>query len=150
MNNAMILTRLMLLLPVSFLSFLPAPNVFAQEAVAKVNFCDVARNPERHNNEEITVIAQYESDGVEREGLSDPACKELGFALEMLRDTKGKDQLRATLHSGYPGTLDKVVTGTFTGVFHWVPKGHPPRVLTVRSMEGFCVPKKPPLTKVPQ
>jgi hypothetical protein len=143
MSNAMICRHLILFLPASLLSLLAVPNASAQTAVNKVSFCDVARNPERYNNQEITVTAQYDSDGVEREGLSDPACKESGFALEMLRETKGKDQLRAALHGGYPGTLDKSVSGTFTGVFHWMPKAHPPRVLTVRSMEGFSVHQKP-------
>jgi hypothetical protein len=142
MDNALNRRRLILFLPICLLSFLAVPNAPAQATVDKVGFCDVARNPQRYNNQEITVTAQYESDGVEREGLSDPACNELGFALEMLRNTKGKDQLQAALHGGYPGTLDKVVRGTFTGVFHWVPESHPPRVLIVRAMEGFSVHKK--------
>lgn len=150
MSNAIVSRLLILFFSLSLLSFVAVPNVPAQAAVNKVSFCDVARNPERYNNQEITVTAQYMSDGVEREGLSDPACNESGFALEMLRDTKGKDQLRAALHGGYPGTLDKTVSGTFTGVFHWVPEGHPPRVLTVRRMEGFSVHQKPSPAKTPQ
>ncbi|MGA9529777.1 MAG: hypothetical protein WBS24_16820 [Terriglobales bacterium] len=142
MSNAMVCRRLILLLPSSLLSFLAVPNMSAQAVVNKVGFCDVARNPELYDNREITVTAQYDSDGVEREGLSDPACKESGFALQMLHHTEGKDQLRAVLHGGYPGTLDKTVSGTFTGVFHWMPKEHPTRVLTVRSMEGFSVHQK--------
>jgi hypothetical protein len=150
MINAMACRHLMLLLSLSLLISVAVPNVSAQAVMNKVSFCDVARNPDRYNNREITVTAQYVSDGVEREGLSDPACPESGFALEMLRDTKGKDQLRAALHGGYPGTLDKTVSGTFTGIFHWVPEGHPPRVLTLRSMEGFSVHQKPSPTKAPQ
>jgi hypothetical protein len=146
MSNAIVRRHLILFLPASLLSFFAIPHASAQAGLNKVSFCDVARNPERYNNQEITVTAQYDSDGMEREGLSDPACKESGFSLEMLRETKGKDQLRIALHGGYPGTLDKTVSGTFTGVFHWMPKEHPPRVLTVRRMEGFSVHPKPSTT----
>ena len=149
MANAIACRWLILSLPV-LLSFLASPSVSVQAAVRKVSFCDVARNAERYDNQEITVTAQYESDGVEREGLSDPGCKESGFALEILRDTKGKDQLRAALHGGYPGTLDKTLVGTFTGVFHWVPDGHPPGVLRVRSMKDFSVHQKALPFKVPE
>jgi hypothetical protein len=118
-------------------------------AGSKLTICNVAQNPERYNNQEITVTAHYESDGVEREGLSDPACKESGIGLLTLHDTKGKDQLRTALYGGYPGTLDKIVVGTFTGVFHWEPKAHPPRVMSVRIMQGFTVHPKPLPFKVP-
>jgi hypothetical protein len=149
MANAIVRRWLILSLPV-LLSLLAGPSVSMQAAVRKVGFCDVARNAEQYDNQEITVTAQYESDGVEREGLSDPVCKESGFALEILRDTEGKDQLRAALHGGYPGTLDKTVVGAFTGVFHWVPDGHPPRVLRVRSMKDFSVHQKALPFKVPE
>ncbi len=85
-----------------------------------------------------------------REGLSDSTCRESGVALEIVRDAKGMDQLRAALHGGYPGTLDKTVIGTFNGIFHWLPENHPPRVLSVRSMQGFSVHQKPLPFKVLQ
>jgi hypothetical protein len=149
MTNAIASRWIILSFPV-LLSSLACPSVVVQAAVRNVSLCDVARNTERYDNQEITVTAQYESDGVEREILSDAACKESGFALEILRDTKGKNELRVALHGGYPGTLDKTVVGTFTGVFHWVPDGHPPRVLRVRSMKDFSAHQKALPFKVPE
>jgi len=142
MNHLFTLRHLAFCLATSVYFLLSIPTASAQTTRSAVSLCDVVKNPERYDNEEITVAAQYDSDGVEREGLSDPTCKESGIALLMLHETKGRDQLRAALHGGYPGTLDKTVTGTFIGVFHWDPKGHPPGVMNVRSMQDFTVHRK--------
>lgn len=150
MRDAIVHRRIILYLPATLLVFLAAPSVSPRAAVKNVSLCDLAKNPKRFNNQEITVTAQYESDGVEREGLSDSTCKESGVALEISRDAKGTDQLRAALHGGYPGTLDKIVIGTFNGIFHWLPENHPSRVLSVRSMQGFSVHQKPLPFKVQQ
>jgi hypothetical protein len=150
MRNVIVPRRIILYLPAYLLIFLDVPSVSTLAVAKNVSFCDLAKNPKRFNNQEITVTAQYESDGVEREGLSDSTCKESGVALEIARDAKGTDQLRAALHGGYPGTLDKTVIGTFNGIFHWLPENHPPRVLSVRSMQGFSVHQKPVPFKVQQ
>jgi len=135
--------RLSLLLPIFIVGFLAFSNAQERAAVNKTSLCDVARNPERYDNQEVSLKAQYESDGMEWEGLTDSACEELGIALQMRRDTQGKDLLRAALSSGRPGTLDKIVIGTFTGVFHWAPGAHPSRTLSVQSMRGFSVEHRP-------
>ena len=119
------------------------PNALPHEQKAvDVQLCALGRNPKRYNNQYVSVTAQYDSDGTEREGLSDAACKESGIALLIPRDAEGVDELRRVLHGGYPGTMDKIITGTFIGVFHWDPQGHPPRVLNVHAMRDFTVRSK--------
>jgi hypothetical protein len=113
-----------------------------QSTTPTVTVCDVAKDPQRYDNLQISIRAQYDSDGIEREGLSDPLCPEAGLALEIGHSTKGRDKLQTAMRGGYPGTLDKTVVGTFMGVFHWRPNGHPPRVMTVLKMDNFTVSHK--------
>jgi len=104
-----------------------------------VSLCDLGKAPEKFDGQLILVTAQYESDGTEREGLSDSLCRNLGVALTFTETTLGKEDLRTALHGGYPGTLDKTITGTFVGVFQWRPGSHPPRDLAVKKMYDFKV-----------
>ena len=55
-----------------------------------------------------------------------------------------KSWRKKILHGGYPGTVDKVVTGTFSGVFHWNPENHPPRSFDVQLIENVAVETKKP------
>ncbi len=68
MRNATVHRRIILYLLASLLIFLAVPSVSIQAAAKNVSFCDLAKNPKRFNNQEITVTAQYESDGVEGRG----------------------------------------------------------------------------------
>jgi hypothetical protein len=87
----------------------------------------------------ISVSGQYRSDGVEREGLFDSSCKDIGIGLVIPANAEGKEKLQDALRGGAPGTLDKVIMGIFVGVFHWNANGHPPRSLIVRRMDSFTV-----------
>lgn len=119
-------------------------GVSAQSNGLIVSLCALAAAPEKFNDQLVTISAQYESDGTEREGLSDPSCREAGTELRMLRSTRGTKKLRLALRGGYPGTLDKTVKGTFTGVFHWNPENHPPRSLDVQGIENVRVERAHP------
>jgi len=119
-------------------------GIVGQSSSITVTLCAVAANPESFDNRLVTISAHYESDGMEREGLSDPACGEAGTELRMFSNTRGTKKLRLALRGGYPGTLDKTVEGTFTGVFHWNPEGHPPRSIDVQSIENVTVERKQP------
>jgi hypothetical protein len=114
--------------------------IFGQSGSVTVSM--VAATPEKFDNQLITISAHYESDGMEREGLSDPSCKEAGTELRMLPNTRGTKKLHQALRGGYPGTLDKTVEGTFTGVFHWDPANHPPRSMEVQSIKNVTVERK--------
>jgi hypothetical protein len=127
--------------PVASILFSVTPNAhgFFEPVGVKVTFCVLAATPEKYDNQLVTITARYESDGVEREGLSDSACKESGLELIFSRETKGRNKLQTPLRGGYPGTLDKTVVRTFTGIFHWRPQEHPPRSLQVRLVKDISV-----------
>jgi hypothetical protein len=108
----------------------------AQSSV-NVTLCAVRVSPEKFNNRLVTISAQYESDGMEREGLSDASCG--GIALRIPSNARGTEQLRLALRRGYAGTVDKKVKGTFTGFFRWNPDNHPPGSLDVQSIDNVTV-----------
>lgn len=121
----------------------PVGKSFARAQAVSTDICVLAADPQRFNNVLVTVTAQYESDGIEREGLRDPRCEESGLKLLVPQHAKGAAKLRAALRGGYPGTLDKTIIGTFTGVFQWNPQEHPPRILDVHSMREITVRSRP-------
>jgi hypothetical protein len=124
-------------------------TILGQSGSGNVTLCAVAATPEKFNNQLVTISAHYESDGMEREGLSDPSCREAGTELRILPNTRGAKKLRLALRGGYPGTLDKTVEGTFTGVFHWNPEKHPPRSIDVQFIENVTVERKSPPSTSP-
>jgi hypothetical protein len=104
-----------------------------------VTVCSLVTAPKQFNGILISVSGQYRSDGIEREGLFDSSCKDAGIGLIIPANAIGKEKLQAALSSGAPGTLDKVITGTFVGVFYWNADGHPPRSLIVQRMSSITV-----------
>jgi len=117
------------------------PAVAQRPAPARVSLCEVVAAPLNYNYRAITLIAHYESDGPHGEALFDPSCNELRIRLQVRRDTKGYEKLVRVRQTG---TVDKIVTGTFTGTFLFTPTaGHPPRVLTVSLIESINIRLKP-------
>jgi len=109
-----------------------------QDVPLRVTLCELGRSPTKFNGQLVSVFGQYESDGIEREGLSDPTCKKFGLALVIGRGCVGKESLDAALRGGRPGTLDKTVRATFIGVFRLKSNAHPPRQLEVQSIEDVA------------
>jgi hypothetical protein len=93
------------------LPFRPIAHASPQSTGMKVTLCVLASNPEKYDNRYVTITAYYESDGVEREGLSDPSCNEAGLELLLSHRRKGQGQLQDALRGGHPGTLDNVIMG---------------------------------------
>ena len=111
---------------------------------AAMSLCAVAAAPNKYNNRLIAISARYESDGTHVEWLSDSACTGAGLELHMQAKTKGTEKLRLALRGGYPGTLDKRITGTFVGILHWDTYDALARSLDVQSIESVTVePKRP-------
>lgn len=111
-----------------------------QEAKAgQVTLCDAVTHPEKFDNQLITVRGRYRSDGMEDEGLSDESCGGTAIGLLIAKGAKGMDALSEALGHGFRGTADKVVLGTFTGVFHYGPSehGHPTSFISVERIEDI-------------
>jgi hypothetical protein len=117
----------------SFPSALPAP------ASVKTTLCSIAADPGKYDDQLVRITARYESDGQDREGLFDTACRESGVGLRFSARTKGTKKLQAAVRWGNPGTFDKKVIGTFVGVFHLEPDSHPTRWLDVLRIESISV-----------
>lgn len=109
------------------------------ETPMKVSLCDVVKSMKQYNGKLIAVPAQYDSDGFENSGLSNPACRDTGLALSLQYSTKGVESLLAALHHGTPGTVDKLITATFIGVFHYDPKDSPYGMVIVQEIQDVTV-----------
>src|SRR5258708_38901794 len=77
--------------------------------------CSISANPGFFDGKTVSISAQFESDGVERTVLTDSNCPKVGIAIEGKARVKGEEMLLRALQMGHPGTLDKRITGTFTG-----------------------------------
>ena len=140
MTNTLKFWRLRALVLTAAIFALFMPTIGHAEVRAKtVTVCSLAAAPQRFDGMLISVNGQYRSDGIEREGLFDSSCKDAGIGLVIPASAKGKEELQSALRGGAPGTLDKVIMGTFVGVFHWNANDHPPRSLNVRRMGSFTV-----------
>ena len=86
--------------------------------------CDVVASPAAFNEKLITFTATFESDGIERSLLLGKTCPTKGgmlpYVLEGAPGAKAFDD--ALYGTGQPGTLDKTITATFTGTFHYLAK----------------------------
>jgi hypothetical protein len=81
--------------------------------------CDVASQPNKFEGESITVKALVQSDGLHGSQIYDESCKQFGMLLFLHPGAKGEDELGAALYWCHPGTRGKLISGTFTGVFHF-------------------------------
>jgi hypothetical protein len=104
--------------------------------------CTIVDNPSKFAGLLVTLVSQYESDGIERAVLVDSSCAGRGIAITAPARFAGKDQLEDALHVGLPGTMDKVISGTFTGRFAWYPGKNPSRVLAIREVYGVSSHKR--------
>jgi len=103
------------------LALFMSTRIWAAEAETPVSVCSVAKNPAKFDHKIIEVIARFESDGTEREGLFDSDCGNAEIALLNATKVQGRDALNAALRRGFLGTVDKTITATFVGRFEWHP-----------------------------
>jgi hypothetical protein len=108
----------------------------------KVTICELSRTPAKFDGRRVDVTARVESDGIEQTTLIDRNCPDTGVAPDTpvaLRKNADMQALQAAIFSGRPGTLDKSITASFRGVFHWHPRQIPVRVLTLESVTELHV-----------
>lgn len=112
---------------------------FPRRRVWPTSVCAIAADPVRFADRLVLVSGRYESDGIERSVLTDDKCRDKGIAVSTPASFDGEAAFTKALSSGYPGTLDKIVTGTFVGTFRWQPAEVPKRVLELREVRNLSV-----------
>jgi hypothetical protein len=124
---------------VLFCGFVIAGKCFAQRLVKpiKTTVCEISVNPTRSAGKTVVFVSRFESDGMERSVLTDSTCMDVGLSVSTPEHFKGEDELKKALSVGRPGTLDKTITGTFTGRFLWRPRKNPKRVLTLTEVRDL-------------
>lgn len=98
------------------LSGAPQP---ASEAPIESTLCNIIRQASRFSGKRVRFHATVMTDGYEHTVLVDRACKQ-GIIPRIPDEFASKDDIRAfesALDGGTPGTSDKTVTATFTGLF---------------------------------
>ena len=101
-------------------------GAWCQEPTSSMSrICLIAKNPENYDNRLVTVSGQVLSDGVHSTIINDQRCEQFGMLLFVDPGAKGENKLDAALSWCHRGTRGKLISGTFTGVFHFKP-GSPP------------------------
>src|SRR5258708_27817125 len=111
------MNRLLIVLSVLLCGLIIAGKCVAQRLVKpiKTTVCEISANPTRFAGKTVVFASRFESDGMERSVLTDSDCKDFGLSVSTPEHFKGEDVLKKALSVGRPGTLDKTITGTFTG-----------------------------------
>jgi len=83
--------------------------------------CELVANPTNFDGKFVRFQAQFETDYIERSLLFDKSCRGNGGLLpDVPADTPGKKALDDAIDAARPSTeLDKTITATFTGIFHY-------------------------------
>jgi hypothetical protein len=105
----------------------------------KTTVCEVSAHPTRFAGKRVTISAQLNSDGIERVTLTDKSCEDAGIAVLTPEHFAGEAAFIKALQTGHPGTLDKTISGTFTGVFRWQPEKMPKRALLLKEAQRIEV-----------
>jgi hypothetical protein len=88
-----------------------------------VTICELNANPTTFDGKLIIFKAEFESDGIERSLLIDKSCPDKTGPLPYVPDgSPGAKAFDDAIETGRPGTLDKTITATFTGIFHYLSK----------------------------
>ena len=81
--------------------------------------CAIAKAPAKFDRAFVIVRAHIASDGFEHTDLVDHSCENLGISLNYSTPFKGQDELVKAIHSPWPGTVDKDISGVFIGKIEW-------------------------------
>ncbi len=123
----------------SFLTILhTAPLISEAQPPIDTTLCAIIANPKHFDHKLVRFSAHYESDGMEHSALVDEAHCKWGIAPHFPEQLKGGDQLDRALWMDHPGTDDKIISATWTGVFRYHPGQIPSRTLNIRAMTDFA------------
>jgi len=115
-------------------AFLPpqGKDRIPNSSVVMTSVCELSNKPIAFDGKMVRFHAQFESDGIERSVLIDSECPQGAVLPYMADHASGNKSLDEAIATGHPGTLDKSITATFTGLFHYSAK---PEMCTFISKE---------------
>jgi hypothetical protein len=99
--------------------------------------CSIIDNPRKYEGRLVRFTAHYESDGFEHSILVDETKCKWGIAPQFPEHLRGEEELEKAIFVDHPGTSDKVISATWTGVFRYHPGQIPRWVLQLRRMDDF-------------
>lgn len=104
----------------------PANSAVTSGGVINTTVCELVADPLRFNGKIVEFGAHFESDGLENTTLSDSNCRG-GVKPEGNTPilSQGGRAFEEALRHGCPGTIDKEITATWVGVFHYQPQNTP-------------------------
>lgn len=117
--------------------FLLASSFPTEQSSIRASVCSICSNPEHYSSKLVTVSGYLESDGTHLTVIVDRRCVAYGLAISAPESYKGEEQVAGALSKGYPGTLDKTISGTFIGQFLWKPNEIPRRVLVLKEVRDI-------------
>jgi len=96
------------------------------DEVVNTTVCELIADPRRFNGKTVRVEAQFESDGFGNTTLLDLHCRG-GVKPEgnVPILSQGGRAFADALRHGCPGTIDKEITATWVGVYHYEPQNTP-------------------------
>lgn len=113
-------------------------SAFAQgQKPIMTTLCSMIDNPRKYDRMLVQFSAHYESDGIEHSILVDEAKCNWGIAPEFPEHLAGREELEKAIFLDHPGTYDKVISATWTGIFRYHPREVPRWVLQLRRMDDF-------------
>lgn len=113
--------------------------VSQEKAAPAITICSIAQSPEQFDNKMITVRARVQADGQHGSQIYDEACGRFGIVLFVVQGARGKDELDSALGWCHRGTRGKLLSGTFTGVFHLKPGSPTDRNIEVQRIDDLVL-----------
>jgi hypothetical protein len=117
------------------------------ETPVSATVCSIVAAPASFNGKVVHVRASIQSDGMHSSRLTDASCR--GMSIPITWEAADRsERLRAlidTLFSKaeHPGTLDKEITASFTGVFRWRKSEQPSRSIVLLDVSDVTVEPRP-------
>jgi hypothetical protein len=119
----------------------------SRQRVLTTTVCTILKSPTLFENRAVLVRAFVESDGIHYTRLVDAGCPEQ--LIFVTWGGAGNNQRLAALiqmifaRAAHPGTLDKVIEGTFTGIVR-LHRGTPPLIaIDLTDVTGIVVKTRP-------
>lgn len=116
-------------------------------STVKTTICELVSRPKAFSGKTVVVKAELLHDGLHGGVLTDPTCDRVGVpAYGPLRDPD-VGPLAAAMRQGCLGTIDKIITATWTGRFHSTAEIEGtmklPRGLEITAVDDLLVRPRP-------